>query len=381
VILYLYRLVGAAVLDGGVYEAIEADSRATRQAALTVVLASFAAGLGAGGVWRPDPAGFAVATLLALAAWLAWAMLMFQIGTWVLPGRQTVSSFGELLRTVGFAAAPGFFLVFAVLPGMAVPVFAFATAWMFAAMVVGVRHALDYPGNGRALAVCALAAALVLVLVVVVGLLFGPALASSSAHHRDHIVHVRGFERAVMRGDHSAARREAQWLADHADSAGDSDAPAKERAAYTRALAAAATAADAGAAAQSASAVFVSCGDCHRASGLTPDLDWPAEPLGAAIASHMLRDGRSATLLMQGLALPSDERWEAGVQSLRQVPLAPGDFPVSNRIGKAMHEVDAAVRRLGAVAATATTPDDRARAYGTLVAGCSSCHTRHRTLW
>jgi hypothetical protein len=381
VTLYLYRLVGAAVLDGGIYEAIEADTRATRQAALTVVLASLAAGLGAGGVWRPDAAGFAIASLIALAAWLAWAMLMFQIGTWVLPGRQTVSSFGELLRTVGFAAAPALFLVFAVLPGMAVPVFAIATAWTFAAMVVGVRHALDYPHTGRALAVCALATALVLALVVVVGLLFGPALASSPAHHRDHMTHVRGFERAVILGDHAAAGREAVWLSDHLEGARGGDAPAAESDAYQRALTASAAAGDASAAARSAAAVFLACGNCHRASGLTPEIDAPAEPSGAAIVSHMARDGRAATLLVQGLALPSDERWDAGVESLRQAPLAPGDFPVSSRIGQAMHDVDAAVRRLGADAGAARTPGDRARAYGSLAAGCASCHLRHRTLW
>ena len=127
--------------------------------------------------------------------------------------------------------------------------------------------------------------------------------------------------------------------------------------------------------------LFVACGSCHVASGLTPVLDMPAETSGSAIPSHMTRDGRAATLLMQGLVLPSAERWDAGARALRQTPLAPGDFPVSDRIGQAMHDVDAAVRRLGAEAANAATPDQRGRAYASLAAGCASCHTRHRTLW
>ena len=380
-ILYLYRVMGAAVFDGGVYEAIEADTRATRQAALTVVLASLAAGFGAGGVWLPELSHFALASLVALVSWLAWAMLMFQIGTWVLPGRQTVSSFGELLRTVGFATAPGFVLVFAVLPGMALPVFALAAVWMFAAMVFGVRHALDYPHTGRALAVCGLAALLVLTLVMLFGLAFGSVRAASDAHHRDHMTHVRGFEQAVILGDAAAARREAQWLSDHMDGTRGGDAPAEESEAYARAIAGARTAVDTGAVAWAAADVFVACGNCHAASGMTPVLEMPAETPGSAIPSHMTRDGRAATLLVQGLVLPSAERWESGIRSLRQAPLAPGDFPVSDRIGKAMHDVDAAVRRMGADAANATTPVERTRAYASLATGCASCHTRHRTLW
>ena len=53
--LYAYRLLGAAVLDAGMYEGIENDKRTTTQAALTVVLASIAAGIGAGGLPVREP--------------------------------------------------------------------------------------------------------------------------------------------------------------------------------------------------------------------------------------------------------------------------------------------------------------------------------------
>lgn len=379
--LYLYRLVGAAMLDRGMYEAIEADARATRQAALTVLLASLAAGLGAGGVWTPDPSRFALVSVIALVTWLAWAMLTFQIGTWVLPGRQTASSFGELLRTIGFAAAPGLFQVFAVLPGMATPVFAVTTAWMFVAMVVGVRHALDYQRTGRALAVCGLAAGLVLAFVLIFGLLFGPALAQGGAHHRDHMTHVWTLERAVMRGELDAARREGAWLREHLAGVADERDAAAEADAYTQALERIAAATDASAAASASAGVLAACGSCHRASGLTPEIDLPPAPAGTTIAGHMLRDGRAARQLLQGLVMPSDEHWAAGAAALRQAALEPGDFPVSDRIGRAMQQVDAAVRQLGAVAAAARTHADRAESYGALAAGCASCHLRHTSFW
>jgi uncharacterized membrane protein YphA (DoxX/SURF4 family) len=46
--LFAYRLLGAAMMDAGMYEGIEADRRTTMQALAAVVLASLAAGIGAG---------------------------------------------------------------------------------------------------------------------------------------------------------------------------------------------------------------------------------------------------------------------------------------------------------------------------------------------
>lgn len=174
--LFFYRVMGAAVLDGGSFEGVEANPRVTWQAAGIVVLSSIAAGIGAGGLHGLDRATFFFVSTLALVTWVAWAMLTFQIGTRLLPGPETSATLGQLLRTTGFAAAPGLLQVFALLPGMVVPVFVLTTAWMFAAMVVGVRHALDYRSTGQALTVCAAAASLSAALALVGSLLFGPSL-------------------------------------------------------------------------------------------------------------------------------------------------------------------------------------------------------------
>ncbi len=172
--LFLYRLFGAAMLDAAMYEGIEADRHVTTQAMATVLLSSLAAGIGATGWYGLHGPTLAGVSVVALITWVAWAMLMFQIGTRLLPEPQTSVTMGELLRTTGFAAAPGLLFIFATLPRMAVPVFVAVTLWMFAAMVVGVRHALDYDSTGRALAVCGVAASLSLGMAVVFGLLFGP---------------------------------------------------------------------------------------------------------------------------------------------------------------------------------------------------------------
>ena len=170
--LFAYRLLGAAMLDAGMYEGIEADRKTTRQAMAVVLLSSLAAGIGSSD-WLGTRIVTSVAvSALAVVMWSAWAMLVFQIGTRVLPGPETEADWGQLLRTTGFAAAPGLLQVFGVISPIRVPVFALATIWMFAAMVVGVRHALDYQSAGRAIAVCALAAALVLTVAVSLALAF-----------------------------------------------------------------------------------------------------------------------------------------------------------------------------------------------------------------
>jgi hypothetical protein len=174
--LFLYRLMGAAMLDGGMYEGIEADRSVTRQAAVVVVLSSLAAGLSAGGWYGGGLQIFVFFSAVALITWVAWAVMMFHIGTRVLPGPDTRATLGELLRTTGFAASPGLLQVFGVFPGMAIPVSVATWLWMFAAMVIGVRHALDYSSTARALAVCGLAAGLVLTMALVSGVLFGPTL-------------------------------------------------------------------------------------------------------------------------------------------------------------------------------------------------------------
>jgi hypothetical protein len=177
---FLRRLLGAAVLDSATYEEVERDRGATIQSCLVVVLACLSAGIGATGLY--DTAAtlrfFAVSTAIALMTWAAWALLTLQIGTRILPAAETRADLGQMLRTLGFSAAPGLIQAFAVLPGMVLPVFAIAIIWTIAASVIAVRQALDYRTLSRALAVCALGWILALLFAVVLGVAFGPVVAA-----------------------------------------------------------------------------------------------------------------------------------------------------------------------------------------------------------
>ena len=156
------RMMRAARLDAALYEEVEADERALPQATAVVLLSSAAAGIGAMG--QAGIRGLFMATVLALVGWYIWAALTWFIGTRVLPEPQTRADLGQLLRTIGFASAPGVIRILGVISPLAPVVAVVAALWMIAAMVVAVRQALDYSSTGRAVGVCVLGFAVQLLL-------------------------------------------------------------------------------------------------------------------------------------------------------------------------------------------------------------------------
>jgi Yip1 domain len=170
---FTMRIIGAAALDVAIYEEVEADRGATGQALLVVVLSSLAAGIGAP-FGQTSLGNVLAVTIIAVLAWAAWALVTLQIGGRLMPEPQTNVDVGELLRTIGFATAPGMIRIFGIVPAAAVPSFVIAAVWMFVAMIVGVRQALDYKSTGRAVAVCFIGWVLSLAVSAVLGLLFSP---------------------------------------------------------------------------------------------------------------------------------------------------------------------------------------------------------------
>jgi hypothetical protein len=142
------RLVGVLKLDAPAYEDIESDPRANTQALTIVILASLAAGLGAG--LTLGFGGLVRVTIGALAGWVMWAGVTYLLGTRVWPEAQTRTDMGELLRVIGFSYAPHFFSIFGVLPGVGVLIRIAVNLWLLATTVVAVRQALDYRSTFRA---------------------------------------------------------------------------------------------------------------------------------------------------------------------------------------------------------------------------------------
>ena len=170
---FLQRLIGAAALDSAIYEEVEADRTATGQAMAIVVLSSIAAGVGARG-FGSSFSSIAFFGVVALLAWATWALVMFELGGRLMAEPQTHTSPGEMLRTLGFAATPGFASLLGAVPGITTRVFVLVWIWMFLAIVVAVRQALDYRSTAKAVAVCLLGGILAAIIALVLGIFLGP---------------------------------------------------------------------------------------------------------------------------------------------------------------------------------------------------------------
>ena len=138
------RMRGAAALDVATFEEVEHDETATAQAAAVVALTAAAQAIGASGAGLGSIFGAAAA---ALIGWGIWAGVTYLIGDKLFGGTAT---WGELLRTLGFAQAPNVLAVFAVLPLVGWLVDAVLVVWVLIAGVVAIRQALDF-GTGRAI--------------------------------------------------------------------------------------------------------------------------------------------------------------------------------------------------------------------------------------
>jgi hypothetical protein len=143
------RLIGAARLDAMVYEDVEADVSATKQAILVVCLsgASLAIGRANAGI-----EGVASSMLREMVGWLLISGIVYIIGDKMLRGTAT---FGELLRTIGFAQAPGLLAALSWYAPINAPVRYGIATWKLFAVVVAIRQALDFDegdwGTARAL--------------------------------------------------------------------------------------------------------------------------------------------------------------------------------------------------------------------------------------
>jgi hypothetical protein len=177
------RMMRAARLEVPLYEEVEADTTATNQALLVVVIVAVAAGLGSAigaGITGQGSAlvGRLIGGILsALLGWAVWSYVIYFVGTRIFGGTAT---YGELLRTLGFAETPGVLYIFGFIPVLGGLIALVAFIWSLVAGFIGTRQALDLDNTKTFFAIVVGLVALFVVLAIIavfLGLIFGAGVA------------------------------------------------------------------------------------------------------------------------------------------------------------------------------------------------------------
>ncbi len=163
---FTQRMIGAATLDVPTYEEVEHDTTATGQAAGVVGIVAVASAVGAIGA---GGAGMVGGILSAFIGWLIWSAVTLVIGTKVFDG---TADMGEMLRTLGFAQAPGVLNVLGFIPVLGWIVRLAVGIWMLVCGVIAVRQALDFT-TGKAIGTVLLGWLCYLVVAVVIAGVLG----------------------------------------------------------------------------------------------------------------------------------------------------------------------------------------------------------------
>ena len=149
------RMIGAMQADVKTFTEIEADPSAMGQAITVIVIAGVAALIG--NIFRSGITAGVFGLVGSLLGYGLFSLMVFLIGTKVMPEPATKADFNETFRVVGFAAAPGVFYVLAIVPYLGPLISLLVGLWSLVIAVVAVREVLDYSNTGRAIIVCLIA--------------------------------------------------------------------------------------------------------------------------------------------------------------------------------------------------------------------------------
>jgi hypothetical protein len=117
----------------------------------------FAAAAGLGAYRQIGPLRALPFAVIELAGWYVWAVLMYLIGTKLLPRPGLQPDLRAFLRAAGFSSAPGVLRILGLVPPAALPVDFVVLVWMLMAAIVAVKEVFQYTGIWQAVAVSVIA--------------------------------------------------------------------------------------------------------------------------------------------------------------------------------------------------------------------------------
>ncbi|HZP56825.1 MAG TPA: YIP1 family protein [Dehalococcoidia bacterium] len=151
------RMRRLAMLDTSVFDEVRTDTASTIPAIIVAIGATLLFGIG-GWLWWifadiPDAGeifvkSLIIGSIISVVLWAVWLAIVYVILTQLFRARADVN---ELIRVMGFAAAPLALGVLMFIPGLDYGIGLTATAMFFGANVIAVQTATDAPA-GRVLA-------------------------------------------------------------------------------------------------------------------------------------------------------------------------------------------------------------------------------------
>lgn len=178
------RMMRAARLEVPLYEEVEADTTATTQALTVVVIVAVASGIGqaigaslAGTGTGGLIGGLISGILSGLIGWAVWSYVVYFVGTRFFGGTAT---YGELLRTLGFAESPSVLLILSFIPVLGGLISLAVAIWTLVTSFVATRQALDISNGKTALSIIVGFVALIIV-IAVISLIFAAIFGAGAA--------------------------------------------------------------------------------------------------------------------------------------------------------------------------------------------------------
>ncbi len=162
------RAVRIARLDLPVYRTIAFDSGATQQAALVVAAVAIASGIGAIG----DSLGAVITAIIgAFLGWFIFSMMTWFFGRNVFGTPVTQVNMESLLRTQGYARAPGVLAILGFLPVFGWMFVLASSVWALVTAIVAIRETLML-STSRAIMIGVAAGVTAAIIRILIGIIF-----------------------------------------------------------------------------------------------------------------------------------------------------------------------------------------------------------------
>ena len=201
----------------------------------------------------------------------------------------------------------------------------------------------------------------------------------AEGHMMAHLATLESARNAVIHGNDTAFHEAIAWLADHET---HPYIPEEYWPYIQQMKGAARVARDApsvGGRAIGVATVASICGECHEAMNTGPVFETdPPPPEVEGIGAHMARHKWASDRLWEGMIARDDDRWQAGVDALREEPLDDGDLNLHQNMTEDEATVAKWLHDMAGFGDQMEGSMARSAYYGDLLTRCSSCHATMR---